>query len=717
MLKRAEVRLHLAVIAAFAVATLALTYPAFFDLSGSTPGNGYDSPMFVWNEWWFRYALVHGRPLFWTDRIYAPEGLSLVWHTHTVLSALLVLGLGQIFGFLVAHNLLIFASFVFSGYGTFLVARREPGVGVAPAFVAGLVFAFCPKKMVHLLEHPNLLATQYIPLFMWAAMCAVDSKSRSHAIRWTSLAALFFAGSLYTEYTFAFFSAIWFAIFFGSRLIERRFGSHEGGWLWTTAISTGIGAVVVAMPLVALMARDAARGEHPGLHNWGAAVFAGDLKGFFLPPFLHSVVGKTWGYGAPQMESVTTLGNVALLAGVLGLARSWRDRRFVWIATFVFFLVMSFGSTLTWEGRDLHIPLPYRVLVEMPILKTARAPSRFVFVAALGLGVLIAVALSDLERRLHSTRARIGALAAATAVILFEYLAVPYPTVKNPTSAAFEALRREPGDAAVLEVPLGWRDAFSRIGAEDLGLSAAQATHEKRRIGGVIARADPKHVAALERLPFVRRLIDVEKHDPGAVILVGERDHREACELAATVPVGDVLVSRFWRDSAAHRYVRDAMPLSLLADDNGYIAYRVAKERCQDTAALPYLVAVNDPSVHLDTGWSFIEGIPGASGLAPPWVWTTGRAELTMNAHGRRPSKVRLQGFMAEALVKQGVRLLVTVDGAVVYDQVAAAGLTDIEAPVDPAREGDVAITIETSDVWQIPDRKVGFVLKAVGWR
>jgi hypothetical protein len=389
----------------------------------------------------------------------------------------------------------------------------------------------------------------------------------------------------------------------------------------------------------------------------------------------------------------------------------------MWAATFVIFVVLSFGSTLMWEGRDLGVPLPYRILAELPVLRTARAPSRFIFVAALGLGVLVAIALSELDRRVRSLGARLSLLATTMSLLVFEYLAVPFPTVKAPTSTAFTRLAQEPNDSALLEVPLGWRDAFIRKGAEDIGLAAAQTIHERRRIGGVIARADPRHVELLERLPLVRELLEIQNGDRASVVFVGEREHRDACELARRVPVGNVLISRHWRDTAAHRYVRDAMPLDLIADDGAYTAYRVAPERCADLDALPRVVMITDPGVRLGEGWSFIEGAEAATRLASPWVWSTGRAEVVVNAYGRRPQFVRVQGFLAQELVDLRTRVRVVIDDAVAYDDVASGGLLDIEKAVDSTRTGDVTITIETSQLWEAGGRHLGFVLKAIGWR
>ena len=94
-----------------------------------------------------------------------------------LLSGVISLPVSITFGIPAAFNFLVFLSFILSGYGTYRLAlyalaqvdaESESGHGSLhlAAFVSGTAFVFCSYRYVHLFGHLNLLATQWLPLFV-----------------------------------------------------------------------------------------------------------------------------------------------------------------------------------------------------------------------------------------------------------------------------------------------------------------------------------------------------------------------------------------------------------------------------------------------------------------------------------------------------------------------------------------------------------------------
>lgn len=108
----------LAVWAGFVVAAVAMTWPLAAQLDTHIPGDGGDAPMFVWNLWWVKYALLDLGQWPWvTHHIFYPQGVNLSFHTLTALHGLLSIPLQLATSPVVASNLLFLWSLAASGAG------------------------------------------------------------------------------------------------------------------------------------------------------------------------------------------------------------------------------------------------------------------------------------------------------------------------------------------------------------------------------------------------------------------------------------------------------------------------------------------------------------------------------------------------------------------------------------------------------------------------
>ena len=118
-------RVHVLVLAVYAVLSLILSWPLVAKLGTHVPGIAqwaFDESTFIWNIWTLKTALVDtlSNPLH-SELIWYPLGIDLILYTYNFFHALLAQPLMLAFNLPVASNLALLFSTVFSGYGTFLL--------------------------------------------------------------------------------------------------------------------------------------------------------------------------------------------------------------------------------------------------------------------------------------------------------------------------------------------------------------------------------------------------------------------------------------------------------------------------------------------------------------------------------------------------------------------------------------------------------------------
>jgi len=176
---------HLAAVGLYTLLALVLTWPLVRYLGTHVPGSdtwAFDEYTFIWNTWWFRYALLDlGQNPLYTTHIFYPLGISLVLYTYNLFNALIALPLQAFLPLPAISNLSFLGATVLSGYGTFLLVEyllrdlgppqdTASGPGstsryLAP-FLAGLLYAFGSFRMVYAaIGHYNMWSTAWIPFY------------------------------------------------------------------------------------------------------------------------------------------------------------------------------------------------------------------------------------------------------------------------------------------------------------------------------------------------------------------------------------------------------------------------------------------------------------------------------------------------------------------------------------------------------------------------
>ncbi len=642
-------RIHVAVLLAYTVAALLLTWPLVRHFGTHVPGDGIDDPALAWNLWWIKARLVDQlQPaIFNMGWMFHPIQINLAFYTLTPLNGLISIPLQVAFGLVPAVNLLAILSFVLSGYGVYLLVRFTLGPHVdggrgwplhLAGFAAGFLYAFAaPKLFYAALGQYNIMSSQWMPFCALYLVALLRARSMSQALRAGAMAALFLVLQAWAELTFASFMLLFIglgaaAAFVISLRDRRRFGPLVGGFAAMGALF-----VVGMLPYLAAMIPDLLReGDFFASGGGFTDLYSADLAGFLLPTRLHPWVGD-WVATLPfpnDKGQQAFVGYVALILAVVGIIWMWRRARaqaLFWGAATLCFWLLSLGPSLRWMGRDLGVPGPFALVSLLPFFNGNRYPSRYVVPLLLCLSMLLAAGLIALMQRprLRSTRAGALLTAGVVGVIALESLSIPLPLSNFHIPAIYAKLAQEPGNQAVLELPTGWRNGARVLGRSDILIMMQQwrqTAHAKPRLGGNTSRNPPQKFQYFTEHPLVGDLIALMNSDqPGLeemndrVADMIDRHAPIAAQELADLGVGWVTLHEEKATDPLIRFVEEALPLDLVdvqqePDWSGapetIRLYRVkpAEPTLPRTFTLADADAASSAFAWLGEGWSPVRG-------------------------------------------------------------------------------------------------------------
>ncbi len=231
----------------------------------------------------------------------------------------------------------------------------------------------------------------------------------------------------------------------------------------------------------------------------------------------------------------------------------------------------------------------------LPFFKGNRYPSRYAVMLLLCLAPLAGRgrARPCWPRRTAAGRIRRQSTVArrplwpGASILLFEHLSAPLPTFDLRVPALYERVAQEPGDFALLELPLGWRNGARVAGKQDVLIMQQlwyQTRHGKRVLGGNTSRNPEYKFQYFSEQPTLSRLIaltnaaDLPQHDALRAALadqpVTDADREAARRWAAFTNIRYVMVHRDKLPPRRRRLRVDLLPLTLVAEDGPLALYR-----------------------------------------------------------------------------------------------------------------------------------------------
>ena len=314
-------RFHaLSALLAYAFIALYLTYPLVLQSGSALPSDAGDPILNTWILSWNARSLPFTTDWWNAPVFYPAEGVLAFSENLLGLSILSTPVIWLTNNPLLAYNLVFLLSFPLSGAAAYLLAfeltRRRDA-----AWVAGLLFAFCPYRMEQL-SHLQVLVSFWMPL----ALFGLQVYLRDGRARWLVLfgSALLFQGlsNLYFLLFFPVLVAMWLLWF--TPTVGR----------WRTLACVGIAWVVASLPLVPLLL------TYQAVHDRFSFVrspgemreYSADVMALFSASSLLSLWG--WLDHFKRAEGSLFPGlTVVLLVGLALARRRWRglDREVTWL--------------------------------------------------------------------------------------------------------------------------------------------------------------------------------------------------------------------------------------------------------------------------------------------------------------------------------------------------------------------------------------------------
>ena len=463
MIQLSQKHIAIAVVMMSFLLACAITWPVILsphDLLVGHPGN--DTWNHVWGYWWVKEAVLSGEWPSDADLLAFPNGGTLYFID--TIQAIVSLPIAIIFGSEVAFNAVMIAEIMLAGIAAWLLAYK-----VTSDHYASFAALFLFELSAHLLGQTyngisETVCAGWFPLTIWSLLRMMEHPTKNRAITLGILGGV----CVLTSWYYGLFAIL-------ASLIVLIWLTLKRGWLYSfKEISKGLGiAFIIAFLIVlgpvlsfrnslsaenAIVTRDPEFVERSLLnHN------ITDVKAFVemtqIPsPNLQELYGE-------ELMIVIYLGWIGLLLAGYGI---WSERRkddwrmWAWLGSLFFIFCLGpylhvGGEYLLVQGK--RIPLPFLVLYKaFPVFDRISHPFRFVVGVNLAIAVLASQGLRVLLRR-RTQLIKMVIIACLSLGIWLEIdhlspAVLPIPHAQSGISQAYEDMKKDSIQGAVLDVPL-----------------------------------------------------------------------------------------------------------------------------------------------------------------------------------------------------------------------------------------------------------------------
>jgi len=454
----------------YSILALLVTWPLVLYLGSRVPGNfagSGDLAGTVWLQWWVKHCLLSGNSFAFTTYQWFPVGMPVVVMYGSQLDALASIPLQLVAPFPLSYNLFCLMILLLNGLGGYLLVFHLGGNRGA-AWVGG---AFFIANSLVLRELQQGRPTQaflgsllLFLLFFWRAMKEPGWKP-------ATLAGLFLAitGGCYWFY------ALFALLLAGAGLLVEglihHFREFAPGWP-RRLVLTALVFALLALPLILPYLSTMVGGGLPGV-EWGRPFpsYADLTSQMPYDPYVAFTDALEAGYPVALFPVILLLALPLLAPGRI------RRSQWAWWAGGLLFYLLSLGPYLKYQGLvprlgDGVIPLPYLFFYQwLPFFTRFSWTSRLGMMVVVVLGVLAAWNLAAILGRPGSAGAvsgrRGGLLLPVTLILILAQLFLtrfyaflpgavfPISTGSIPVSSFYRSLASQPGQLALIELPLG----------------------------------------------------------------------------------------------------------------------------------------------------------------------------------------------------------------------------------------------------------------------
>jgi len=418
---------HILIIALFVLLTGLFTYPSFFEFDNIL-GEPDDPEAYIKNFWWYNYNIWNpSEPfdfnwIFFHSYQYYPFGAPISsGGTFNVLLSILVHPFTG--NFIHTYNIIVYLSFIFTGYGMFHLTKHLTKNYYA-SIVSGIIFTFGIYHLWHGERHLDLLPLQFIPLSVLFLIKTVESKKIKDPI----IGGIFLALGVISSVYLGFFLLLFFIPLILYFILTKR----------KLQILFRIGILLIiftslAIPFVYGHYLANVGNERIGMPLSSFIKGGADVANFVLPPPSQSLTEMIdypfeTSFGKSG-EGWTFLGYAAIILALIALLKTDKKEKTIWIISGSLLAVISFGPILKIYGIDTGIHLPYYYLFEISYFDLFRAIGRGAVFVTFCVAILAAYGINEIFK-IHSitNRKKLLFVAAIGFFVIIESLTIPLPT-------------------------------------------------------------------------------------------------------------------------------------------------------------------------------------------------------------------------------------------------------------------------------------------------
>jgi len=368
-----------------------MTWPAFYYVLDTEtfwiPSVGHDVWYELW-EGWYGGLILDGRAdLFYTDLLFYPDGVSLIYHQHTVPHMLLYQMLRLLLPISSAYSLAFLLTLLANALATYICANlfvKDKWISLFAGAFVGICITLRAKTDAQFWTYYTL------PLAVYFLHRAIAERSRLFAI----VSGLAVGLTVYIGFYVLVCLIITVGIY-GLYLACSRW--RDPGFWWLALIAV-FACAAVSLPRLAPMLSDREQVETvlEFRSYWDEA--SNDLLDFVAHPVFTNVCCRQQAY----------LGYVNILLACLSLALvQGRRKLLIWFLIMFVFIVLRLGTFLTINGteyRDILLPKHYLNYLFPELFRGFAGGHHWVLGALLPLAILVCYSLQALFRSTTSWR-------------------------------------------------------------------------------------------------------------------------------------------------------------------------------------------------------------------------------------------------------------------------------------------------------------------------
>jgi len=397
----------------FIFLAMIFTYPIILNLDKIPIG--LDHGQNIWNFWWFKKSLLELQlPTVYTDYIYYPYGVPLVFSTTTELNSLISIPLQTIFGLVETYNLILIFMFVLSGVSTFLLVRYLTKCKLS-AFISAFIFAFSPYLIARIWGgHLNMLSVGWIPLYVLFLIKMFKEPCKKNVF----FASLFLSFTCFSSWQYGIFMFVFTAFYLLYNIIFNRRKILNKKSIINFSLLVLFFFIITSpflIPKISFIIDNPYRILK--VHQAESNILSLDLLSPISPSQTQTISDflpdytMQYKYTTPW-ENTGYIGFTVIILMIISIFifLKYKKKNTIgfWIFSFIMFFLLTLGSYLYIGGSEItifgsSIPMPYNLFRDyFPLFSMGRGPSRFIVLVVLSASIIVGFGLREIFSKIST---------------------------------------------------------------------------------------------------------------------------------------------------------------------------------------------------------------------------------------------------------------------------------------------------------------------------